>query len=147
MAQNDLVAVEWLDHHSSDAWMQVDDETLTEACVCTTVGWVLHDNEKSIVLYTSKNNSGQIGGTTYIMRSCVQRIKILRAHEGRKRRRPDAKVTGAVTGSSGSPSKAVAGAPQFDRCAVGRGRKSKEHAAMNRSDQYGALAVWLLAVL
>jgi hypothetical protein len=64
------------------------DEVQSEPCVCVSIGWVLRDDDKCLVVYTSKNDSGQISGTTYIMRSCIINFKVIHPATRKRKKKP-----------------------------------------------------------
>lgn len=75
MVKPDLVVVTWTDIASRADWM---DQEEAEKCLpetCLTVGWIVAENEDTIVLADSATASGEWGGTTVIPKAVIQKKK------------------------------------------------------------------------
>lgn len=72
-----LVLVEWLDAHTVDPWTSFDDLMDHDTMECETVGWLLKEDDKSVVVVphrTTVLGESQGSGVIEIPRGCVTRV-------------------------------------------------------------------------
>ncbi len=68
-----LTVVTWLDIKSTAHW-QEESPSKAEPAVCVTVGWLVHRDEKKLVLADSQTNDGDWGGLTVIPIGVVRKV-------------------------------------------------------------------------
>ena len=72
-----LVLVEWLDAHTVDPWTAFEELADADTMACQTVGWLLKDTEKSVIVVphrTTQEGSPFGSGAIEIPRGCVTRV-------------------------------------------------------------------------
>ena len=71
------VDVTWYDCWSFDPWVDVNEaeKAMNEKCVCTTRGFIVSDNEDTLVICHSYNSDGQVTGSLHIPKGCIKKIK------------------------------------------------------------------------
>ena len=74
-----IVKVEWLDAMSDDnTWQKIEDLERQTLRIVYSVGWLLKDNPKTIILISSFDSESQCGGGgTTIPKNCVTNITYL----------------------------------------------------------------------
>lgn len=82
-----LVLIEWLDHVSETTW--VSPHELSNAPErCLTVGWLIKEDERGLTLVScidpAAPETGQMGGTQYVIKSCITSVKTLRKAKTKK---------------------------------------------------------------
>lgn len=79
--------VEWEDHHSQDSWVS-DEDVDAEPITAQTIGWLLKETDKVIVLfsnYAGKDNSKPYSNTMTILKKTILRRAALRAAPTKKK--------------------------------------------------------------
>ena len=70
------VCIEWDDHYGDAGWVEL---TKDEAPVkCKTLGWLVREGEKGYDIMDTLTNDGGYGGHSYILKSCVTAIYVVR---------------------------------------------------------------------
>lgn len=76
-----LVRVTWRDHSSfpDQNWRDVDeiDEHFMEGVLCHTVGFLVKETEKSVVIVLTMGENGQFSGVFNILKGTIEEIKNL----------------------------------------------------------------------
>ena len=71
-----IVKVEWVDAaDDSRTWLEMDD--LEDVVPITTIGILIENNKKRVVVAHSSCQSSRIGGIIYIPKGCVKKIEYL----------------------------------------------------------------------
>lgn len=91
-----IVLVEWIDSHSGDGWMPLD-ELREKASIlyCRSVGFLIEQNRAGLMLVGSisgeKNGNIRLNGTgdIFIPRKCVVKVKVFKAARRIKSRPAD----------------------------------------------------------
>lgn len=70
-----LTVITWEDSRQQEVgWQWLEDYTPKEVCKCTTVGYLIHDDDKVKVLAQSMADDDQISGVTHIPTCCVTKL-------------------------------------------------------------------------
>jgi hypothetical protein len=73
-----LVIVQWDDIKGKADWVHAEDVAgFNKRCRCVTVGYVLVDDEETLLVAGSRNNNGSWGDLTRIPRGVVRSVKRL----------------------------------------------------------------------
>ena len=78
--EGSLVIVDWDDSTGSSRWVDKDeayDASDREISCCQTVGWLLRTTPKSMTIYASADNNGNISDRMVIPSRCVKRVRCL----------------------------------------------------------------------
>jgi hypothetical protein len=79
--KNKIIKVLWHDHTSESAWIGVESiksvaKGWYESC-CLTIGKVVLDEPKYIVIANETDGDTSYGNCTMIIKSCIEKIKVL----------------------------------------------------------------------
>lgn len=69
-----LLIVEWEDHSEEPAWQSAIDVGKSKEVICTTIGWLVHENRKTIKLCSSvivDDLDDTVGGTSLILKKNI----------------------------------------------------------------------------
>ena len=81
MNKNKLYLVEWEDAHIEDSWIpeaDVDRFIKKDLFLCQDVGWILHEDDKCLVMASSKNNALQWGALKKIPKGWIRKKRLLK---------------------------------------------------------------------
>jgi hypothetical protein len=82
-----LVLVEWKDHFSETTWVSPKDIS-NKPEMCLTVGWLVKEDEDGLTVVSCIDPkdpvNGTMGGTQYVVRSCITKQVILRKAKQKK---------------------------------------------------------------
>ena len=67
-----LVLVDWWDHTADASW--VDNPQSCKAELCTTVGWLVHEDKKCLRVANAITQESGVGGISVILNSCIDEI-------------------------------------------------------------------------
>ena len=68
----EILKVFWEDHFSGNRhWVQDVKELRTDPLICTSVGFKVHENKKTITLAQNMGEGHSIADTTTIIKSCI----------------------------------------------------------------------------
>jgi hypothetical protein len=79
-----LVYVEWLDHCSftESDWKDAEEFDDLEPPLVKTIGWIIREDEKVLIVVSSKYNSDEFNdkysGEMCIIKGCIQKMKELK---------------------------------------------------------------------
>lgn len=72
----------WEDAHGGSAWTPIDDEGAHSECLCSTVGWVIRNDKKAVVMCSQLGNTltsePNMAGYTHIPKGMVKKIRRLK---------------------------------------------------------------------
>ena len=74
-----LVIVDWLDANTESGWQTIKD-IKHEPTLIRTVGWLLSQDDKCLVMFSSYTEDGDAGEVTTIPAPWVQKVKPLRGN-------------------------------------------------------------------
>lgn len=68
-----LLLVSWLDHSSSTEWKSLKEVSESQPYTCTTIGWLIHEDRKTIKLCNSlvKEDPDTVGGESLILKKNI----------------------------------------------------------------------------
>ena len=68
-----MVLVEWIDSNTANGWHDVESmrATVTQDCLCKSVGWLFIEAPDRIVLVPNQSQTGQVADATTIPRLAV----------------------------------------------------------------------------
>ena len=82
MIKNDKIyIVEWEDAHVEDSWLPfsaVNEFVNAPMFIVTDVGWILHEDDKCLIMASSKNNSHQWGTLKKIPKGWIRKKTIIK---------------------------------------------------------------------
>jgi len=73
-----LVYLEWEDHWSlgEAGWIEAGEYGI-QPLICASVGWVVGENKKGLILAANRSGAGDIGQCTYVLKGCIKKRKRL----------------------------------------------------------------------
>jgi hypothetical protein len=84
---NEMEYVEWLDHCSlgpTRTWQDLSDAVELTPVKMYSVGWVIKETKKYIIVVPTHNSSDHCYGEMLILKGCIVRRKILRKKKNKK---------------------------------------------------------------
>lgn len=76
-----LLLVTWRDHVSFSGWKTVEayvEEILADSLLCQSVGWVIHEDERTLSLAQNWENGGKISEVMTILKSEISSVEVLK---------------------------------------------------------------------
>jgi hypothetical protein len=74
-----LVYVKWEDPFSHDPWTNIPElvKMLSEPCICETIGYIVHETRKYIIIANTHNSERQVCGSIRIPKGCIKEKRII----------------------------------------------------------------------
>lgn len=76
------VIVEWEDAAAKHGWHCLEDDDLTEAIRCVTIGFLVEKTRRYVKITTGAGEAGHVDSTSVIPRSCVISMDTLEVKSG-----------------------------------------------------------------
>jgi hypothetical protein len=81
-----ILVVEWEDHTGDSAWLTTDEVKKQKPALAKTIGYVIHEDDKTIKLADTLLDDGDVGGISLILKSTIKKRKGIKLSTRKKRK-------------------------------------------------------------